>query len=79
MENLVISASRVEINTESNNTFLVDIEMSEAEFKEVLGQFRTEAIVRIVGAYELLEHMDDGDIISYVNDTGIMDEQEGDI
>lgn len=79
MENLVISASRVEIDTENDRTFLVDISMSKAEWERVLAQYSTEDIVRIVGALELLEHIDDDDIISYVNDTGIMEEQEGDL
>ena len=78
MEYLVISASRVEIDTENDRTFLVDISMSKAEWERVLAQYSTEDIVRIVGALELLEHIDD-DIISYVNDTGIMEEQEGDL
>ena len=76
MENLVISASRVEIDTETDRTILVDIQMSTAEYESVLGQYREEDVVRIVGARELLEHMDDDDIISYVNDTGIMETQE---
>lgn len=79
MENLVISASRVEIDTESDRTFVVDVQMSKAEWEGILGQYRVEDIISIVGARELLEHMDDDDIISYVNDTGIMDEQEGDL
>lgn len=76
MENLVISASRVEIDTETDRTFLVDIQMSAAEYESVLEQYKEEDIVRIVGARMLLEHMDDDDIISYVNDTGIMETQE---
>ena len=76
MERLVISATRVEIDTETNRTFLVDIQMSTAEYESVLEQYREEDVVRIVGARVLLEHMDDDDIISYVNDTGIMETQE---
>lgn len=76
MENLVISASRVEIDTETDRTFLVDIQMSTAEYESVLEQYKEEDIVRIVGARELLEHMDDDDIISYVNDTGIIETKE---
>ena len=76
MRNLVISASRVEIDTETDRTFLVDIQMSTAEYESVLEQYREEDIVRIVGARVLLEHMDDDDIISYVNDKGIMKTQE---
>ena len=76
MENLVISASRVEIDTESDRTFVVDVQMSKSEWEGILGQYRVEDIISIVGVRELLEHMDDDDIISYVNDTGIMEEQE---
>lgn len=75
MENLVISASRVEIDTETDRTFLVDIQMSAAEYESVLEQYKEEDVVRIVGARVLLEHMDDDDIISYVNDKGIMETQ----
>ena len=50
--------------------------MSTAEYESVLEQYREEDVVRIVGARVLLEHMDDDDIISYVNDTGIMETQE---
>lgn len=78
MENLLISATRVEIDTESDHTFLVDVSMSTAEWKGLLGQYSTEDIVRIVGARELLEHMGDDDIISYAEDTGIIGETEGD-
>lgn len=76
MENLVISASRVEIDTESDRTLLVDIQMSTAEYESVLKQYREEDIARIVGARGLLENMGIDDIISYVNDTGIMETQE---
>ena len=50
--------------------------MSTSEYESVLEQYKEEDIVRIVGARELLKHMDDDDIISYVNDTGIMETQE---
>lgn len=76
MENLVISASRVEIDAETDRIFLVDIQMSTAEYESVLEQYKEEDIVRIVGARVLLEHMDDDDIISYVNDTGIIETKE---
>lgn len=76
MENLVISATRAEIDTESDHTFLVDVQMSKAEWEGILGQYRVEDIVRIVGTRELLEHMDDEDIMSYLNDIGIKTEWE---
>lgn len=76
MENLVISATRVEIDNESDRTFLVDVQMSKAEWEGILGQYRVEDIVRIVGTRELLEHMDDEDIMSYLNDIGIKTEWE---
>lgn len=76
MGNLVISATRVEIDTESDRTFLVDVQMSKAEWEGILGQYRVEDIVRIVGTRELLEHMDEDDIMSYLNDIGIKTEWE---
>ena len=50
--------------------------MSTAEYESVLKQYKEEDIVRIVGSRELLDNMDIDDIISYVNDTGIMETQE---
>ena len=76
MENLVISATRVEIDTERDRTFLVDVQMSEAVWEGILGQYKVEDIVRILGTRELLEHMDDEDIMSYLNDIGIKIEWE---
>lgn len=76
MENLVISASRVEIDTENESTFLVDVSMSTEEWERVLSQYSTEDIVSIVGSLELLEHIDTDDIISYLNDIGIKTEWE---
>lgn len=54
MENLVISASRVEIDTESDRTFVVDVQMSKSEWEGILGQYRVEDIISIVGVRELL-------------------------
>ena len=51
-------------------------EFDRVENGEVILKKKEEDVVRIVGARELLEHMDDDDIISYVNDTGIMETQE---
>lgn len=76
MENLIISASHVEINTEIDRTFLVDVSMSTAEWERILAQYRTEDIVRIVGTLELLEHMDTDEIMSYLNDIGVKTEWE---
>lgn len=76
MENLVISASRVEIDTENESTFMVDISMSKAEWERVLSQYRTDDIVSIVGSLELLEHIDTDDIVSYLNDIGYKVEEE---
>lgn len=76
MKNLVISASRVEIDTETNNTFLVDVEMSEQEYETIISQFRIDDIINIIGARDLLEHMDGDDILNYANDVGLIDEKE---
>lgn len=74
MKNLVISASRVEIDTETNQTFLVDVEMSIQEYETIISQFRIDDIINIIGARDLLEHMDGDDILSYANDIGLIDE-----
>lgn len=76
MKNLVISASRVEIDTETNQTFLVDVEMSIQEYETIISQFRIDDIINIIGARDLLEHMDGDDILSYANDVGLIDENE---
>ena len=72
MKNLVISASHVEIYAESDHVLLVDMVMPDSEYEGILSQFRAEEIVRIVGARELLEHMDDDSIISYVEDWALL-------
>lgn len=77
MKNLLISAAHVEIDTESNETFLVELQVSNYEYERVLAQYSTEEIVNTVGTRELLEHMDVDDIMSYMNDMGIKTEWEG--
>lgn len=76
MKNLLISAAHVEIDTESNETFLVELQVSNYEYERVLAQYSTEEIVNTVGTRELLEHMDVDDIMSYMNDMGIKTEWE---
>lgn len=76
MRNLVISASRVEIDTETNHTFLVDVEMSIQEYETIISQFSIDDIINIIGARDLLEHMDGDDILSYANDVGLIDENK---
>ena len=76
MENLVISASHVEIGTESDRTFMVEIGMPKSEWERVLAQYSTKEIVDIVGSLELLEHIDTDDIVSYLNDIGYKVEKE---
>ena len=77
MKNLVISASRIEIDTESERTFLVDMEMSDSEYESILSQFYNDDIVRICGVYNLLNCMDVDEIISYLNDIGFKMIREG--
>ena len=75
MENLTIKASRVEI-VPTGDTFEVDMEMPRSEYEGILTTYRIDDIISIVGATELLEHMDDDDILSYAKDSGIIDAEE---
>lgn len=76
MKDLLISAAHVEISTEDDKTLLVEMQVSDGEYERVLAQYTTDEIVNIVGTRELLEHMDEDDIMSYLNDIGIKTEWE---